>query len=715
VTPTSRLRLSRDLVLVGGGHAHALVLRAWAMDPLAGARLTVINPDPTAAYTGMLPGHVAGHYARRELDIDVLRLASRAGARLILDRACGVDLSARTIELENGPPVAFDVASLDVGVHGAVASAPGLAEHGAPAKPLGAFADRWERFVAEGGGPVAVAGGGVAGVELALAAAHRLAGRGAVCLIEARPDILEGLGRGARRALRRRLSAYGIEVLTGASVEAVEPGGVRLAGGRRVEAALTIGAAGAAPHAWLAASDLANAEGFVDIDRFLRASADEAVFAAGDCAHMPFAPREKAGVFAVRQAPILFRNLKAALREDGGPMKAYRPQKAYLKLISTGARHAVFERYGFAFGSAWAWRLKDRIDRDFMNRLNDLPSMEDAPPRETAADAVAGRALCAGCGAKAGRASLAGLARPGPGDAAGGPGDDAAVLEIGGALQVLSTDAVRGFTSDPRLLARVAAVHAMGDVWAMGARPRAALMTLTLPRMTPALEARTVAEATAAARAALAAAGADLVGGHTGLGAELSIGFAVVGLAERPIGLAGARPGDRLILTKPIGSGTILAGAMAGAADPDNVAACWRMMETSSAAAAETLAPIVRAMTDVTGFGLANHLLGLLDASGAAADLDPGAAPLLAGAEALAASGVRSSLFEANVEAAAGRAPPPESPRAALLYDPQTAGGLLAAAPADAAGRLIETLAGRGVRAAIIGEIVSGPPAIRSS
>src|SRR6056297_2587770 len=107
---------TRDLVLVGGGHTHALVMRSWGMAPVPGVRVTVIDPGPLTAYSGMLPGFVAGHYSRGDLDIDLVKLARFAGARLILGPACGLDLEARLIEVPGRPPVGFDVCSIDIGV-----------------------------------------------------------------------------------------------------------------------------------------------------------------------------------------------------------------------------------------------------------------------------------------------------------------------------------------------------------------------------------------------------------------------------------------------------------------------------------------------------------------------------------------------------------------------------------------------------------------------
>ena len=162
-------------MLIGGGHTHALVLRSWGMNPLPGVRVTVINPGPTAPYSGMLPGFVAGHYTRDELDIDLVKLARFAGARIINGYATGIDKDAQTIQVAGRPPIAYDVAAVDVGITSAMPDLPGFTAHAIPAKPLGTFASRWDRFRAQANAPqIAVIGGGVAGAELALAMAHAL-------------------------------------------------------------------------------------------------------------------------------------------------------------------------------------------------------------------------------------------------------------------------------------------------------------------------------------------------------------------------------------------------------------------------------------------------------------------------------------------------------------------------------------------------------------
>lgn len=723
MTPmTASLPLTRDLVLVGGGHAHALVLRMWGMSPLPGVRLTLISPDPVTAYTGMLPGMVAGHYRRDEIMIDLVRLARFAGARLILSHATGIDRAARLIRVAGRADVAYDAASLDIGITTDLPDLPGFAAHGLAVKPMTDFAARWEAFVAEGRAcpRVAVLGAGVGGTEVALAVAHRLraaGGRPEVTLVDPASQPLAGIGAGARAALLARMAEMGVRLRSGERPAALGPEGVTLADGRAVGADLVLAVVGGRPAGWLGDTGLILHRGFVSVGPTLQSS-DPAIFACGDIAHMAHDPRPKAGVFAVRQAPVLRHNLVAAL--SGGRMRAFRPQRDYLKLISTGGRRAVADKWGLRLEGRWLWRWKDRIDRAFMAKFDRYPAM--APPAlprvaaEGLVEALSGKPLCGGCGAKVGQsdlmAALAGLPQPHRADVLSGPGDDAAVLRLTAGVQVITTDHLRAFTADPWMMARIAAIHAAGDVWAMGASPQVALAQVVLPRMAPRMQADTLREIMAAAAEVFAGAGADVVGGHTSVGAELTIGFTVTGLAERPVTKGGARPGDALILTKPLGTGTILAAEMAGAAVPglllgEVVAAALASMGRPAGPAAAILAPEAHAMTDVTGFGLAGHLLEMLAASGCAATLRLRAVPLLPGAAALAALGHASSLAPSN-RAVSGRMLFTDGPEAALLFDPQTAGGLLAAVPLHRAEALLEYLAAAGETAAIIGEVTAG-------
>ncbi|MGB0439221.1 MAG: selenide, water dikinase SelD [Paracoccaceae bacterium] len=460
----------------------------------------------------------------------------------------------------------------------------------------------------------------------------------------------------------------------------------------------------------LADLGLPTQDGFLKVSAQLQ-TADPAIFAVGDCAHMTDTPRPKAGVFAVRQAPVLAHNVRAAL--TGGALQSYKPQRDYLKLVSLGGKSALAEKAGLPVQGPLMWRWKDHIDQTFMRQFKGLKPMEPPPPPKVRAlGARPEYPLCTGCGAKVGRSTLrAAIAIPTEprADVTMLPGDDAALLQVGGAQQVLTTDHLSAVLDDPVVFARIAAIHALGDVWAMGAAPQAVLAQIILPRLAPDLQARTLSEIMTAASEVFTQAGAQIVGGHTTQGDGLTVGFTVSGLCDgAPVTLAGACPGDALILTKPLGTGVILAAEMQMKAPGAVVQSALNSMTRSQVSAAQILRQ-AHAMTDVTGFGLAGHLDGMMQASGTSACLDLAAVPMLPGARALSDAGVRSSLFADNRALVPDL---PEDTETRLLFDPQTAGGLLAAVAPDQAANTLERLCAAGYAARVIGEVQAGSPYI---
>jgi selenide, water dikinase len=717
----SAVPIAQDLVLVGGGHAHVHVLKRFGMRPAAGVRLTLIARDLATPYSGMLPGYVAGFYRFADCHIDLVRLARFAGARLIHDEAVGLDRTGRYVLCRGHPPIRYDLVSLDIGSTPRLDDVPGAADHTTAVKPIADFAARWEALLAraQNGGQVrlAIVGGGAGGVELALSAQHRLAQ-----LLHRLPEVTlvtrEGLLPSHNPRVRRRfaqlLAERGIRAVTDNPVVGVEPGRLIVADGSAIlfdEALWVTEAAGAA---WLAATGLPlDPRGFLEIDETLRSPADPAVFAAGDVATMPAHPRDKSGVYAVRAGPPLAGNLRRAL--TGRPLRRFVPQRRALALIGSGDGRAAASRGPFAAYGAGLWRLKDWIDRRWMRRYTDLPQMAVA---EDADGAEAMR--CGGCAAKVPADVLArAVARlaPAPSETVTiglGEPDDAALLSFPGAPPLLQTvDFFRAMVSDPYLFGRIAANHALGDIYAMGGVPETALAIATVPPARPAIVEADLFHLLKGGSEVLEAAGAVLVGGHSAEGAELALGFAVTG-RTRPGGLLrkrGLKPGDRLLLTKPLGTGVILAAEMRGKAAAQVYAgAIAAMLQSAAAASACLMAHRASACTDVTGFGLLGHLREMLAASGVDARLDPEAIPALDGALALFAGGVASSLHAANAAELALLAPDGAAADAALLallLDPQTAGGLLAGVPAEEAGRCLDALRRLGYRAAEIGVVAA--------
>ncbi len=372
------MRIVKELLIVGAGHAHLEVLRRFAATPPPDARLTLLTREVHTPYSGMLPGVVEGHYGFADAHIDARLLAQRAGAMWVEGTATGIDTHNRKILRAVGEPLAYDVVSLDIGAAPSLASTQGAAVHAIPVKPIGAFLAKFdamlERIRQRGfRASVAVVGGGAGGVELLLSMERRLrreaAGAGSqlkFSLISGEGGVLPGFPATMRRKVASRLLERGIEVRN-VRVVKLTAGRLHLDDGSDVEADEILWATEAAASAWLGETGLKlDARGFLAIDAFLRCDGHSDIFAVGDTA--AFLPRElpKAGVFAVRQGPVLANNLCAALR--GAPLRRFRPQREALYILSTGERHAIATRNGFVIEGHWVWRLKDWIDRRFMAR-----------------------------------------------------------------------------------------------------------------------------------------------------------------------------------------------------------------------------------------------------------------------------------------------------------------------------------------------------------
>ena len=292
--------------------------------------------------------------------------------------------------------------------------------------------------------------------------------------------------------------------------------------------------------------------------------------------------------------------------------------------------------------------------------------------------------------------------------------DDAALVDVGGdKLSLQTVDYFRAIVDDPYTLGKIAANHSLGDVYAMGGEPQTALAIATVPY---GLEAKVEADLSAmmaGANEVLREAGCALVGGHTSEGAELALGFAINGLVPRADALrkGGLRPGDALILTKPIGTGTLLAADMRGKAKARWVMAAIAHMVQSNGRAADILRRHgVHAATDVTGFGLIGHLVEMVRASNVDVTVAVDRVPLLDGARETVALGIFSSLQPQNVRlrrAVRELETVAKHPRYPLLFDPQTAGGLLAAVPLGAAERCVAELRAAGYAGADVVGLVS--------
>lgn len=380
----------RQLILAGAGHSHALVLRSLALAPLAGVEVTVVSPQALAPYSGMVPGWLAGHYAFDDIVVDFEPLCAAAGARWVEGEIGSLDAARRRLRLQSGEELPYDVLSLNVGS----TLRPPATSHALmlPLRPLAELRVRYEALLARLAGErsdeplvVTAVGGGAAGFEALLAVLARLR------VMLARPvhgswicrgaEPLPGVAAPARRAALRALQRADVTVQLGTAW---------CASSER-SSDVVLWATGAEAHDWQRdptrrGSLAVDAQGFVRIDAQLRSTSHPQVFAVGDCASWAGGALPKAGVYAVRMAPVLANNLRAALGASAALIN-FRPQHRFLALLATGDGRAIASRGPFGAEGRWAWRWKDHIDRRFLGQFHGLlprPEASAAPARNAA-------------------------------------------------------------------------------------------------------------------------------------------------------------------------------------------------------------------------------------------------------------------------------------------------------------------------------------------
>ena len=628
---------------------------------------------------------------------------------------------------------------------------------------------------------LAVVGAGAGGVELILSIARQMSGVPAgllsLTLVEAGAVILPGHNGRVRRWAERQLAAAGIRILKGFQVEKVTSEGLFGRAGEHVEVDHTLWTTGVCAPAYPQDSGLqVDASGFVNVNRSLQSLSHPCVFAAGDMANLVEQPRAKSGVYAVRAGPVLAENLLRYAR--GVPLKPFRAQRRALAILGNARGSAVASRgWLFAAGKP-VWWLKQFIDRRFMARFTP-PDMSEALG-ESAVDQALMR--CAGCGSKLPASLLTRVlerldVHPDE-QVLQGIGEDAAMLQIGTHTQkgthtgpeegthttrpgththpeqgthtdvtpsgtsgkgthteqgthtnpekgthtlCVSTDHFPQMVSDTYLFGRIAAHHGLSDLFAMGARPRYALVNLNVKLMAANLMEDEAELALKGANDVFRECGVTLVGGHSTESETTALGCTVIGDAEAPLLVkSGLVEGEMLVLTKPLGVGVLLAGEMRRRTLGRWLEAALEVMDQSNGPGVRALrAHGAASCTDVTGFGLLGHLLEMLRASEVAAELWLDQVPRLDGAVELMASGVESSLQSANESALAEvevSGLPLTDPALRLLMDPQTCGGLLVGIAPARAETLLGALGECGYEcAAIIGKVIapSAPARVR--
>ena len=725
------------IVLLGAGHTNAHVLRMWKMKPIENAQLVCVSNYPIATYSGMMPGVLAGQYDIPDMEIDLVRFCASAGVRLVLGNVTGIDRDQRELQFSDRPPLAYDFLSVGIGSRPTTNGVDVKDDSKLVAiKPMQTFLERLkthlETITKSPTKPrIAIVGGGIGSIEIAFCLDRRIkdtpeslglkAGQQAeITLVTGSQRVGAGLVESTQNRVKTVFDSHGIQQQTGSRVKSIDGQKLQLADGSSHDFDLIIWATSAVAPELLSTFDLdVDDRGFLKTRPTLQTVADDNIFVVGDSGTMVDFDLPKAGVFAVRQGPVLWDNLQRSVWQR--KLVSYQPQQSFLKLINTADGKTIAERGQRSFYGRWCWRLKNRIDQKFMRMYQDYTPMPMLSATPTTDEDVM---RCLGCGGKIGSqllssvldelevpehpAVIIGLDQP----------DDAAIVKTQDNQVTVTTDFFASPLDDPYLSGRIAVLNSVSDCFVMGAQPTGALAMIQLPLGHPRAQRQVMRELMAGAVEELNRAGAVIVGGHSIEGPRLLAGFTVLGnQLSDPKTKGMLKPGDQLILTKPIGSGVLLAALMQGKLPAKDYQPMIQSMLKSNQVALKLIDKFgILAMTDVTGFGLAGHAAEMLKASQCSATIRMDDVPRLQGCQRLIEAGVESTLTPDNRLAAAKvQLGDLNGSRYASLFDPQTCGGLLLGLDPGSVDASLEFLANQGFeKSAVIGEVTErqGDPAL---
>lgn len=737
--------LVKRLVLLGGGHSHLSVLKYLAMHPVPGLEVVLISKDIHTPYSGALPGYIAGIYNHDDIHIDLRPLAQFAGARLIREEITRIDLERQLVLCKDRPALRFDVLSINIGSQPDATKIPGAQQYALGVKPMDLFLQSWEQVLEAATDSVrtgkhysvAIVGGGPASVELAFSAQFRIHKEAGIKssansplqikIITADSHLLNSHNHKVQEFAQAELQRRGIEILFNHRVTEFGRNSIHCQDKPTVAADTIIYATGASILQWPTECGLAaSADGFIEVNTFLQSTSHPSVFACGDAATIAGYPRPKSGVFAVRHGRPLAENLVRFA--TGRSLKKFLPQKHALALMYTGDRKAIASKQQWFFHGAWVWLWKDRIDMAFMRKYAQLPEMKaefslatGLTDKKTEQELRQHAIRCMGCAAKVGGSMLENVLQDLPVYkqdnviSSGSRVEDASLIEISSDRILLqSVDYLRAFINDPWLFARIATNHCLSDIYAMGCEPHSALVIASVPYAGKKIMQETFQELMSGCAEVLSQHATALIGGHSTEATELGLGLSVNGFASASsiLSKSGVKAGDVLILAKSLGTGTLLAADMRLKAKGRWIEAALAEMLISNREAAVCIRNAkAHACTDVTGFGLAGHLLEMLTANNAEVELHLDSLPAMDGALNCLRAGIQSSLQGdnrlseqriSNVDLFQ------KHPAYELLFDPQTSGGLLASVPADMADSCVLALRRSGYsNAARIGAVIS--------
>ena len=687
--------ITNDLVLIGGGHSHLSVLMKLSKKPINGNRITLITNEIDTPYSGMIPGYIEGIYSWRDSHIDLYRLCLKLNVRFIHAEVERVSAYEKEIYFKDRPKIKFDVLSINTGIQSNNREIKGAAKYCLSVKPISKLANNFLNKITNFKS-IAFIGGGAGSVELALAIKKRFLNINQdikITIITGKRGLLSTFPQKTKLTSLKTLEKFKIDIIEYKRVLEVKPKQIILSDKSMLKIDKAILSTNSMTPKWLAKSDiLLTKDNYILVNKSFQTNY-KYVFASGDVIDFNNQNLKKAGVFAVRSGKPLAINIKQFIL--GKKLVEYKFNKNYLALIGTSKRSAIATKYNLTFNSRFFFYLKKYIDQNFIKKFSDFKIRKKFTLEALKTDVLNifvkhkekitdknDIMQCKGCAAKV---PLNALKQALPKDIVSTSED---AVSVPGQPELYQTvDMISSIITDPFLLGKIAANHSISDMVSVNSKITSAMMILQLPLSKTEINSRDLEQVLLGANEIFKTIDCPLIGGHTMIGKDKDpiIGFSILGQKQKKIKIMKNRrkikTKDLLILTEKIGSGLIFAGINNYLIDSYFQTDVIKQMIKGNLNFGKISNHLnILSMTDITGFGLANHLLNLIkrDNSKTGLTIYPNKIPLFEGVNECLNKDIKSSLFKSNYDIAQKDIiyKRDKSKLDNILYDPQTVGGI---------------------------------------
>ncbi len=666
-------------MLIGGGHANVQILKKLCMNRIKGLHTILISKHFDATYSGMTPGYIHRDFNREEISIDLQRLCFNAGATFIKDKVIKLETNLKKIVLQNFPSISYDLLSINTG---SISNTKGINIEKLSkcffAKPISTLVNNLsqiDQIISNKKNRISIIGGGVASYELAFSLLKRYENNLEITIFGKNILKEKNLNEKTKKNLKKISSDLGIKEYSGEIVSITETHLV-LISGERFNSDLNILSSGANIETWLSESNLnKDKNGYILVDNNLLSS-DKNIFVTGDTCTVENNYRPKSGVMAVRQGQVLKENIFSKL--TGKPLVKFKAQKNWLYLIGTYKNKALMNYFFLSFHGRWCWKLKEWIDRGFINKFKFTYNSNMSFRNFDLERPTDIKMYCQGCGSKVSKNTLVNFLNE---ENSHSDLPDSSIINTNSSSLLQSIDHIKLFTSlNPFDFGIISYLHSQNDILSSGGSVKTISVSQALPFSDGIIESFFMEYFMKGIKSEALKDGSSIISGHSYQSKEPGITITMNGIFEKRISKNQAQEDELIYLSKPLGTGYLLAAyfhnsELLSSFDFQKLMKWMKKGNKNVSDISKSFKSNIT--TDISGFGLASHLLDICRSSKLSAEIKLNKEILINKnieiLEKFKSTGFDNNFFSSSNDISISK----NNKLKNILFDPQTNGPLL--------------------------------------